>query len=84
MVKQGGKRFRAKINDSETFTVIRKRNICFDKFSKIDEILKSNDGRIVKGRGSKEANKVKYKINNIRISRTGRLVEMFKSLRNSR
>ena len=82
--KQGGRRFRAKINDSETLTVIRKRNICFDKFSKIDEILKSNDGRIVKGRGSKEANKVKYKINNIRISRTGRLVEMFKSLRNSR
>ena len=55
----------------------------YDYFSKIDEILKSNDGRIVKGRGSKEANKVKYKINNIRISRTGRLVEMFKSLRKS-
>ena len=82
--KQGGRRFRAKINDSETLTVIRKRNICFDKFSKIDEILKSNDRRIVKGRGSKEANKVKYKINNIRISRTGRLFEMFKSLRKSR
>ena len=78
--KHGERRFRAKINDSETMTLVKKRSICFDKFSKIDDVLKSNDGRVTKGRGSMESKKIRYKIKNVKISRTGRLVEMFKSL----
>ena len=32
----------------------------------------------------RESSNIKYKVKNIRISRTGRLVEMFKSLREGR
>ena len=66
--KHGRRRFRTKINDSETLTLIRKRNICFDKFHKIDNVLKSNDGRVTKGRGSMESKIIKYKVKKIRIS----------------
>jgi len=50
--KHGRRRFRTKINDSETLILIKKRNICFDKFHKIDKVFKSNDGRVTKGSGS--------------------------------
>jgi len=34
------------------------RNVlCFDKFSRIDDVLKSNDGRFTKGSGSMESEK---------------------------
>ena len=79
--KHGGRRFRTRVNDSETLTLVKKRNICFDKFSRIDDVLKSNDGRVTKGRGRMESKKIKYKIKSVIISRTGRWVEMFKSLR---
>ena len=77
------RRCRTKINDRETLTIIKKRKICFDKFNKIDNVLKSNDGRVTKGRGSREAKTIKDKVKNVRISRTGRLVGMFKSLLNN-
>ena len=37
--KPGGRRFRTRVNDSETLTLVKKRNICFDKYNRIDYVF---------------------------------------------
>ncbi len=59
--KQGGRWFRTRVNDSEILTLAKKRNICFDKYNRIDYVF----WRVImiieidtKGRGSMESKKI--------------------------